>query len=286
MGHLLLFIFLLISESEHFAIYYDPVDSRTARQVLNLAETAYSRMIDDFDYPYKNRIVINLCSSEEKFRQLTEGKITDWHTGCAYPEDMHMIIKSPRAVKRNIDLESLIAHELAHILLGAPLKESPPRWFDEGVAMYESREWRFWDQTELSWAALNRRIITLSKLEKDFPMDRKKEALAYTESFSAIAFMNERYGEDKLKEIIRNLVAGKSFEKAIKASLGISKKKFYSEWKKWVKKRYKGLSMALKLFPWVLFPTIFFIVLFVRLRESRRRFRQLQYEDIIEGHLD
>jgi len=286
MGHLLLFIFLLISESEHFATYYDPVDSRTARGVLNFAEKSYSRMIDDFDYPYKTRIVIYLCSSEQKFKLRTKGKITDWHTGCAYPEDRYIVIKSPRAVKRNIDLESLIAHEIAHVLLGAPLKRSPPRWFDEGVAMYESREWRFWDQTLLSWANLNRSIIPLSKLEKNFPTNRKKEELAYTESFSAIAFMIERFGKAKLKEIISNLAGGKSFEKAIKASLRISKKKFEKEWKKWVKKRYKGFSMALKLFPWILFPTIFFIVLFVRLRESKRKFRRLQYEDILEGHLD
>jgi len=152
--------------------------------------------------------------------------------------------------------------------------------------MYESREWRFGDQTQLSWAALNRKIIPLSKLEKKFPTDRKKEELAYTESFSAIAFLIERFGEGKLKEIIKNLTTGKSFEKAIKASLGISKKKFYNEWKKWVKKRYKGLSMALRLFPWVLFPMLFFIVLFIRLRESKRKFRRLQYEDILEGHLD
>jgi hypothetical protein len=286
MGHLLLFIFLFISQSEHFAIYYDPVDSKTAEQVLTFAEKAYSRMIDDFDYPYKNRIVIYLCSTEQKFKLRTNGKITDWHTGCAYPEDMYIVIKSPRAAKRNIDLQSLIAHEIAHVLLGAPLKRSPPRWFDEGVAMYESSEWKFWDQTILSWAVQKRKIISLSKLEKKFPTDRKKEELAYAESFSAIAFMIERFGKHKLRELISNLAADESFKKAIKASLGISKKKFYKEWKRWIKKSYKDLSMAFSLFPWVLFPTIFFIVLLVRLRESKRKLRRLRYEDIQEGHLD
>jgi len=286
MGYLLLFIFLFISESEHFAIYYDEVDSKIAKKVLSLAEKSYSRMLNDFDYPYKTRIVIYLCSSEKKFKLLTKNKITDWHTGCAYPEERYIVLKSPRAIKRNINLESLIAHEIAHILLGASLKRSPPRWFDEGVAMYESREWRFWDQTLLSWAVLTHSIIPLSKLEKNFPINRKKEELAYTESFSAIAFMIEEFGKDKLRAIISNLTAGKSFEKAIRASLGISKGKFEKRWKKWVKNRYKGFSMALKLFPWALFPTIFFIVLLVRLRESKRKFERLKYEDILEGYLD
>ena len=65
-----------------------------------------------------------------------------WAAGVAYP-DQGVVVVAYRDQGEAFDVESVVAHELAHLALGAALKGRAPRWLNEGFAYLHSSDWSF-----------------------------------------------------------------------------------------------------------------------------------------------
>ena len=267
--------------SSNFTVFYQPKDVKVANEVLGFAEKELARISEDLGLKEKIKLKIWLAADESEIEKLTQGNFPDWGVGCAYPAKLAVILKSPRIIKYPLNIRTLVAHEISHVILGNLLKGTRiPRWFDEGVAMQESQEWEIGGSMRLSWANFTHSLLPLSDIDQDFPQESERARLAYTESFYAVSFMINEFGNESVKKIIESLKQTNSFSQALNMALGLNYRDFEYEWEKWVKERYTGFSVILKVFfPMGVILIIFFIVLFINLIQKRRKIRKLENLD-------
>jgi len=115
----------------------------------------------------------------------------------------------------------IIAHELTHLVFNENtdnLYRSPPRWLNEGVAVYLSEGYVLGWKSVVSAAALNGSIIPLRGLAGFFPSPRGQFELAYGESVSAVDFFVQTYSEETLWELVRSYAQGVSDDDAFIAA--------------------------------------------------------------------
>ncbi len=283
MNFCLLSLFLLYKASPNFTISFQPQDIKVAQEIIEFAEIELLRISKDMEVEqgFISHINIRLVFSTSEVEEINV--FPDWGIGCAIPDKYMILLKSPRIIKYPIDIRTLVAHEISHIILGNISPVKIPRWFDEGMAMYESSEWKLGESIWLSWANFTHSILPLSSIETYFPENHRKAKLAYVESFSTISFIVNQFGEESLKEIIRTLRGNNnssdsliqetplsSFSQVLQNVLGLNSDDFTKEWEKWVKRQYTGFSLLINtLFPGILLLLVFFLVICLKRRKIK-----------------
>jgi hypothetical protein len=272
----------LTLETEHFRIYYAPQQEKLAHTATAVAEEAWRRISDFLDSHPVRKIEILIAPDRAAFQQASGGMIPDWGIGLAAPAQARILITSPADAPANIDLEEIITHEVAHVLLGLTLPGQPlPRWFDEGHAMVHARQWRITESTRIVWALLAGTLIPLSDLTYTFPYERASAELAYTESYTAVDFMVRSRGPDAFREFVRDAAHHGDFEAALIEVYGWNLARFDSAWRKSLRTRYPWavLPAALLSIPGIF--TLLFLAAYLRKRwKARRKMAQWQEEDL------
>jgi hypothetical protein len=127
----------------------------------------------------------------------------------------------------------VIPHELTHLVFDTAVHNPyhfPPRWFNEGLAVYLTQGNDPSDRGLVRDAVNAGDIIPLSGLAGQFPTQRDKFGLAYAESVSAIDFLVRRYGSDALVKLVRSYQAGVTDDAAFKGALGVDTGGFNDAW--------------------------------------------------------
>ena len=166
-----------------------------------------------------------------------------WVSGYAI-SDQHLIVVLPeRVISYPYDsLESLLEHELAHILIGrAAGGQSVPRWFNEGLAMVAEHSWDFDDQARLLWALLTDEPTSLTELETLFHQDRATTGHAYTLSHALVRHFMQEFGSEWPKRLLASLSQGYTFEIAFARTTSHSLEQAHaqfwdnqSSWSRWI----------------------------------------------------
>jgi hypothetical protein len=98
------------------------------------------------------------------------------------------------------------------------------------VAVYLSRGYTDGDRRQVQAAADGGTIIPLDGLGGNFPTRVIRSSLAYAESVSAVAYFVERYGEDRLVELIAAFGRGAGLDGAFVAATGEDFAAFDAAW--------------------------------------------------------
>jgi peptidase MA superfamily protein len=125
-----------------------------------------------------------------------------------------------------------IPHEFVHMVFDTASKNpyhSPPRWLNEGLAVYQSEAYGSSDRGAVESAARNGTLIPLDGLTGQFP-NGQDFFLAYSESVSAVEFMIRTYGPDALVTLIRSYAEGRTDDEAFSAALGLDMTAFSDAW--------------------------------------------------------
>jgi hypothetical protein len=125
-----------------------------------------------------------------------------------------------------------IPHEFVHMVFDTASKNpyhSPPRWLNEGLAVYQSESYGSSDRAQVEAAARNGTLIPLDGLTGQFP-NGQDFFLAYAESVSAVAFMIHTYGPDALVTLIRSYAEGRTNDEAFRDALGLDMTAFSDAW--------------------------------------------------------
>ena len=129
----------------------------------------------------------------------------------------------------------VIPHELTHLVFDTAVKNAyhfPPRWLNEGLAVYLSQGYDASDRDSVRSAADDGTLMPLQSLAGDFPGARERFFLAYAESVSAIDYFIRTYGRDRLVALIRSYARGLSDDEAFKAAIGVDVGGFDAAWRK------------------------------------------------------
>ncbi len=128
---------------------------------------------------------------------------------------------------------TVIPHELTHLVLDTAADNPyhfPPRWLNEGLAVYLSQGYDASDRGAVEAAAISGALIPLDGLTGEFPTSYERFSLAYAESVSAVEYFIRIHGQDALVSLIRSYAVGRSDDEAFGAALGVDTSAFGAAW--------------------------------------------------------
>jgi Tol biopolymer transport system component len=142
------------------------------------------------------------------------------------------------------DFRHVLNHELVHIFqyrilygrgvdaIRRAMTSRIPLWFIEGMAELESLGWDQSAETYIRDAVLNNKLFTIPQLNRigGYPI--------YKEGQSVLYYIREKYGDEKIGEIMSKVKLTNTFEGAISSVLGIDLNRLNAEWTKELKKKY------------------------------------------------
>ncbi len=270
-------------ESEHFIVRHNESEN-AARDIQELSESFYLRVTTHIGYEPEKKITIWFTRSQKEFNMRVSAPIQDWAAGAAYPLRARIVVRDPAYVKdRRINLERLVKHEIVHVVFGLYMGkniEDVPRWFSEGLAMYEAGEWSYAQYWTLLTASLGNSLIPFYELAEDFPQNEGQARMAYAQSCSIITYITKKYGEDALRQSISLLAEGRGMDEALAGSTGWGLVGLERRWLKNIKSRYKWISF---IGSWVVIWSIAVLILVAaylrRKAKNRRIIQQWETED-------
>lgn len=131
-------------------------------------------------------------------------------------------------------VKEVVPHELTHLVFNTAVDNpyhAPPRWLNEGLAVYLSRGYTASDRSEIGSAGNAGTLAPLASLGGAFP-NGDRFFLAYAESVSAVDYMVRTYGKPDLVKLIRSYAQGLTDDEAFKAALGVDVATFDAGWRK------------------------------------------------------
>jgi hypothetical protein len=128
---------------------------------------------------------------------------------------------------------TVIPHELVHLVFDTAVDNPyhfPPRWLNEGLAMYLSEGYGPSDRAAVEGAGRRGELIPLDGLTGQFPTTADGFFLAYAESVSAVDFFIRRYDQDALVALISSYADGRTDDEAFEAAIGLDAAGFGDAW--------------------------------------------------------
>lgn len=276
--------------SKHFVVKYAVSNQKLAPYILKLAEETHLIITQDIGYSLDKKTTIFICPSNQEFQELG-GSPSKWTLGQAFTRDNVILIQTPKNIWRmevaplsRIEIDRVIRHEYTHIILGQI--DGLPVWLNEGLAMYEAKQWQIDDNILLGEAYLSKHIIPLSKLTYSFPSTdgllhhQKEIELAYAQSFDIVKFIINQYSNNGLKRLIKEMFKTNEFDIALKRSLGLTPLLLEISWHQDLKKRFNWLYIVTdsSLF-WLALPILFLIIYLIKQYQVKKKRQQWAMEE-------
>ena len=261
-------------ETGHFYFYFYPQQKPLANHLMQRAEDIRAQIISDLGVEFATKTKVYLAASEDEFRQLQpqKNKKPGWVDGLAYPALNVIILKAVRTQGepgRNITKNFI--HEFTHINIGRAFKwRKIPHWLNEGLAMYESREWQLGRVSNMTRAVLTNKLIPLRDLTNKFPLGYQRASLADDQSFYLVSYLLSKKGRGAFHQFIREYGRGKKLEQVLSEVYGLSLAGLEKEWKTHLKLRFSWLPLALSTTTlWFVITMIFLVSYWRKRRESQ-----------------
>jgi hypothetical protein len=133
--------------------------------------------------------------------------------GVAIPREDRILLSGPALASRPQRVASVLEHEICHLLFAeatARAEVSPPRWLDEGIAMWRSGEWdlglewRARDSSLLEDAAAAGSLLRFDDLDGSFPSGPFFH-VAYAQSHSFVEWLVRTQGDAELRRFVQAL---------------------------------------------------------------------------------
>ena len=128
----------------------------------------------------------------------------------------------------------VIPHELVHLVFDTAVANPyhfPPRWLNEGVAVYLSQGYDIGDRSAVEQAASDGTLIPLEGLSGQFPTTRERFFLAYAESVAAVDFLIRQHSRDALVQLVRSYATGLTDDEAFERAIGMDVASFDAAWR-------------------------------------------------------
>jgi hypothetical protein len=196
--------------------------------VSEILEDAYREIGQRFNY-YPSKPIMVVLHSRETFRAATGSPA--WSDGLFDMIGGRIKVPTQGALTDHAWLTRVLRHEYVHALLhdrmGGRLG-AVPTWLNEGLAMQLAGDpWPDLDKVIHGQVTLIN-LISLEGPWMGFPPN--VATVAYLEGNSATAYMIDRYGMDKVREILDRLANGQPIAAAIPDRLFISYEQFQERW--------------------------------------------------------
>ncbi len=231
-----------IFHTEHFDVYfYDGSEdlADAAALIIEQANADYEKILG---HRLSTVIPIIIYASHNEFQQTTVSYSHIQETVGGFTELFKNRVVVPFTGSYD-DFRHVLYHELAHVfmfdIVYGGLVESVirraytnpvPLWFTEGLAEYASQGWDAEAEMIMRDITIADMIVPLEYLFGGY--------LVYKEGQAVLNFIAERYGEEKVSEIVRGIAKSHNLERALRDAIGMSVPELSDEVDRWLKARY------------------------------------------------
>jgi Tol biopolymer transport system component len=228
-------------QSEHFDVYFTEGGESLASFVATVAEDSYMELSRSFRYQLLDRITIIVYNSHNDFAQTNVDLSPSEESVGGFTEFLKNRVVIPYEGEWE-KFRHVIHHELTHAIMlqmvyGAGAQSiitgmaqlQLPLWMVEGLAEYESRGWDIESDMFMRDATLNGYVP---------PVDYLYGYMAYKGGQSVMKFIADRYGREKIGEMLGKIKINKSVAKGLKQSIGIDTEELTERWHLELKRLY------------------------------------------------
>jgi len=207
-----------------FIVHMMPVEAGLyGDRVLELLSRARETLTKKYGVPLTRRTVVDIFPEQKDFGVRTFGMPDNpGYLGVCFGSVI--TANSPASQAPDpANWEDVLWHEFCHVVTLTASKNRMPRWFSEGISVYEERQanpaWGEHMNLAYREMILNGELTPLGDLSGAFlaPKDPLHLQFAYYESSLVIDFLVQRYGFDSVKAILADLGAGQNINTAIPA---------------------------------------------------------------------
>jgi tetratricopeptide (TPR) repeat protein len=135
---------------------------------------------------------------------------------------------------------------MSHVFILTATNFRVPRWFTEGLAVHEegkhSPEWKNQPTPEVLAAIRDKKLLPVARLDRGFvyPDYPAQVMVSYFQAGSICDFVEEKWGEGKLLEMVHSYAQLKTTPEAIQQNLGLPPEEFDKQYLAWMDHRYGG----------------------------------------------
>jgi len=227
-------------QTKHCDLYFYQGGDRIIEFAAKAAEDALASIMKSYNYQITNRVTIIVYNSSNDFQQtnVIDEFLTEGIEGFTEIFKNRVVVRFEGSYDK---FRHLIHHELVHavnndMLYGGSLQNiisknitiNLPIWFHEGMSEYQSLEWDYHSDMYIRDAIISNTLPDVERLNGYF---------AYRGGQAVFYYIAERYGREKISEIISAIRRYGNIEDAFKSSLGLTIKEFNERWKRHLKKR-------------------------------------------------
>jgi hypothetical protein len=156
----------------------------------------------------------------------------DWSGGLAFPA--HRTILLAVGPGDSAWGEQVIAHELAHVVIGAytfSCFAGLPTWLDEGLALVAEGRQEPFAGSLLDDAIRGDALLSVRSLGLGFSADPDLALLAYSESESLVLFLTEAHGQERMLRLLDEFRSGASEDRALREVYGFDRDGLEAAWR-------------------------------------------------------
>lgn len=245
---------------------------------LSKAKDLLTRYLGMLEMP---PVKVYLVEDLDRFERLVGGRFPEWGAAAALPSRNLIAIKSPDKHRLGKSLTELMAHEYVHIVLAHRTNFAPvPRWFNEGLAMFVAMEWGWENNMAMSKAGALGQFISLQEIDQVNTFSGPRAQLAYAQSYLAVKYLYETYGERSLVRFASAIAAGGDVDDALMAAAGATMSEFETEYHVYLTEHYNLVSLFTNtMLFWLLLALLVLIGVFVKWRQRRKYYKKWEEEE-------
>ncbi len=141
---------------------------------------------------------------------------------------------------------STLWHEMSHVFILTATGFHVPRWFTEGLAVHEegkhSPEWKLEPTPEVLAAIRDKKLLPVVRLDRGFvyPDYPAQVMVSYFQAGSICDFVEEKWGEGELLDMVHSYEQLKTTPQAIHQNLGLAPEEFDQQYLAWIDSKYGG----------------------------------------------
>jgi cellulose synthase operon protein C len=216
------------SQSEHFRFLMSKEDGPVLTSYASeLAEEAYASLTGRYGFKPAGPIQIEVFPDHGGFAVRTLGLMgLEGALGVCFGKVV--AIDSPRSRKADtFNWGTTLWHEFAHVITLQMTKHNIPRWYSEGLSVYEEHKARpgWGDQlTKLFIKAYREgKLLKASQLNSGImhPQNPEQIVLSYYQASLVCEWIEEKYGFDKIRQSLLLFAENKPAEEVFSRTLGL-----------------------------------------------------------------
>lgn len=228
-------------QTKHFDIYFAQDGETLTEFTAKAAEDAVASIQNTLNYRLNSRVTLIIYNSQNEFQEtnVIDQYLSEGIQGFTELFKNRVVVQFTGSYKQ---FRHLIHHELVHAVMndmfyGGSIQNiisnnitlQFPLWFTEGLAEYEALGWDVDTDMFIRDAAVSEYLPEIKQLGGYF---------AYRGGQSVFYYIANKYGKQKIGELLNKIKGIGNVEEGIKATLGIDTKELGERWRKDIKKTF------------------------------------------------